>query len=70
MKNNLLIEDQRNYEEILWALVVKLSLIPSNNNQHPRTHMRHPKTTIAEWRGTCSGKHYLLFDLVLELGLF
>lgn len=30
---------------------------------------RRPKTTIAEWRGTCSGKHYLLEALFGELGL-
>ena len=30
---------------------------------------RHPETTIREWRGTCSGKHYLLQVLFAELGL-
>jgi len=30
---------------------------------------RHPETTIAEWQGTCSGKHYLLQALFSELGL-
>jgi len=30
---------------------------------------RWPETTIAEWRGTCSGKHYLLQALFAELGL-
>jgi hypothetical protein len=30
---------------------------------------RRPETTIAEWRGTCSGKHYLLQALFAELGL-
>jgi hypothetical protein len=30
---------------------------------------RRPETTIAEWRGTCSGKHYLLKALFAELGL-
>lgn len=30
---------------------------------------RQPETTIAEWRGTCSGKHYLLQALFAELGL-
>jgi hypothetical protein len=29
---------------------------------------RRPETLIAEWRGTCSGKHYLLRDLFTELG--
>lgn len=30
---------------------------------------RRPETIIAEWRGTCSGKHYLLHALFTELGL-
>jgi hypothetical protein len=30
---------------------------------------RRPETTIAEWQGTCSGKHYLLQALFAELGL-
>jgi hypothetical protein len=30
---------------------------------------RLPETTIAEWCGTCSGKHYLLQALFAELGL-
>lgn len=30
---------------------------------------RQPETLIREWRGTCSGKHYLLKDLYAELGI-
>lgn len=30
---------------------------------------REPATTLAEWRGTCSGKHYLLRALFEELGV-
>ena len=30
---------------------------------------RDPETIIAEWQGTCSGKHYLLQALFAELGL-
>lgn len=30
---------------------------------------REPTTTIREWRGTCSGKHYLLRALLAELGV-
>jgi hypothetical protein len=30
---------------------------------------RRPETIISEWRGTCSGKHYLLHKLFKELGL-
>lgn len=29
---------------------------------------REPETLISEWRGTCSGKHYLLKELFMELG--
>ena len=36
---------------------------------YQRASDRHPETTIAEWRGTCSGKHYLLQVLFAELGL-
>jgi hypothetical protein len=36
---------------------------------YQRASDRHPETTIAEWRGTCSGKHYLLQALFAELGL-
>jgi hypothetical protein len=34
-----------------------------------RAHDRLPRTTIREWRGTCSGKHYLLKSVFEELGL-
>jgi hypothetical protein len=33
-----------------------------------RASSRDPKTTIREWQGTCSGKHYLLKQLFGELG--
>ncbi len=33
-----------------------------------RASSRAPETIIAEWRGTCSGKHYLLKRLFAELG--
>lgn len=36
---------------------------------YQRASDRRPETTIAEWRGTCSGKHYLLHALFAELGL-
>jgi hypothetical protein len=29
---------------------------------------RRPETILAEWRGTCSGKHYLLHALLAEMG--
>lgn len=34
-----------------------------------RASSRRPEAIIAEWRGTCSGKHYLLSDIFRELGL-
>jgi hypothetical protein len=33
-----------------------------------RASSRKPETIIDEWKGTCSGKHYLLRDLFAELG--
>ena len=34
-----------------------------------RASSRKPEAIIEEWRGTCSGKHYLLADVFRELGL-
>jgi hypothetical protein len=35
---------------------------------YTRASSRDPETIIEEWRGTCSGKHYLLKNLFAELG--
>jgi hypothetical protein len=35
---------------------------------YTRASTRDPETIIREWRGTCSGKHYLLKGLFAELG--
>jgi hypothetical protein len=35
---------------------------------YERASSREPRVTIEEWRGTCSGKHYLLRALFEELG--
>ena len=35
---------------------------------YSRASSRDPETIIQEWRGTCSGKHYLLKSLFAELG--
>ena len=35
---------------------------------YTRASSRDPETIIGEWRGTCSGKHYLLQGLFAELG--
>jgi hypothetical protein len=37
--------------------------------RYHRASNRQPETILAEWQGTCSGKHYLLRDLFAELGL-
>lgn len=34
-----------------------------------RASSRDPEITIREWRGTCSGKHYLLKGIFAELGI-
>ena len=34
-----------------------------------RASSRKPEAIIEEWRGTCSGKHYVLADIFRELGL-
>lgn len=36
---------------------------------YQRASDRQPETLIREWRGTCSGKHYLLQALFAELGM-
>jgi hypothetical protein len=35
---------------------------------YERASDRRPETVIEEWRGTCSGKHYLLAQVLRELG--
>ena len=34
-----------------------------------RASTRRPESIIEEWRGTCSGKHYLLAEIFRELGM-
>ena len=34
-----------------------------------RASSRRPEAIIEEWRGTCSGRHYLLADIFREMGL-
>ena len=34
-----------------------------------RASSRRPQAIVEEWRGTCSGKHYLLADIFRDLGL-
>ncbi len=37
--------------------------------RYQRASDRQPETLLREWRGTCSGKHYLLGKLLAELGI-
>jgi hypothetical protein len=46
-----------------------LAFVLVRDMPYRRASNRRPETTIAEWRGTCSGKHYLLQALFAELGL-
>jgi hypothetical protein len=66
----------------LKAAAVERGLFPDDGTVHAeaafalvrdmpyrRASSRDPEVTIAEWRGTCSGKHILLQALLEELGL-
>jgi len=68
--------------KLLHSAAVERNLIPLDTEIDPglafclvrdmpyqRAGDRQPETTIKEWRGTCSGKHYLLHKLFEELGL-
>ena len=46
--------------ELVFTLVRDMS--------YQRASSRRPETIMTEWRGTCSGKHYLLHQLFAELG--
>jgi hypothetical protein len=67
--------------DILKSEAVQRELIKPSQEIDPRTVYtlvrdmpykrasdRQPETLIREWRGTCSGKHYLLKELFAELG--
>lgn len=69
------------YIDILVSKAVAKRLIKSDEDIDPelafllvrdmpytRASSRDPETIIREWRGTCSGKHYLLKQLFAELG--
>ncbi|HEY52237.1 MAG TPA: hypothetical protein G4N94_02135 [Caldilineae bacterium] len=68
--------------DLLKSEAVKRNLLPTDGAIDPATAFalvrdmpylrasdRRPETVIREWRGTCSGKHYLLKALFAELGL-
>ncbi|MPZ97932.1 MAG: hypothetical protein GEU80_01125 [Dehalococcoidia bacterium] len=54
-------DDQPMTPEAAYALV--------RDMPYRRASSRTPETTIEEWRGTCSGKHYLLRALLEGLGM-
>lgn len=56
----LLAADSELSAELVFALV--------RDMPYQRASSREPEITIHEWRGTCSGKHYLLKALFEELG--
>jgi hypothetical protein len=56
----LLSDDVELSPEIVFSLV--------RDMPYRRASSREPEVTIQEWRGTCSGKHYLLKRLFEELG--
>jgi hypothetical protein len=54
-------DDERLTPASIFALV--------RDMPYRRASDRRPQTTIEEWQGTCSGKHYLLHALYREFGL-
>jgi hypothetical protein len=61
LKRDLIGQDIALDPELVFTLV--------RDMPYQRASDRRPETTIAEWQGTCSGKHYLLHALFTELGL-
>ena len=61
VRRSLITQDRELDPELVFTLV--------RDMPYQRASDRRPETTIAEWRGTCSGKHYLLQALFAELGL-
>ena len=60
-KRGLLSEGESLSAEQAFALV--------RDMPYRRASSRKPEAIIREWRGTCSGKHYLLADVFRELGM-
>lgn len=61
VKRGLLGQDSRLSLQVVFTLV--------RDMPYQRASSREPAATIREWRGTCSGKHYLLKALFEEMGL-
>jgi len=54
---------------LLTTLTPALTFSLVRDMPYRRASDRLPPTSIAEWRGTCSGKHYLLAELLRAQGL-
>lgn len=61
LKRGLLDEDERLDAAAAFRLV--------RDMPYRRASDRQSETILREWRGTCSGKHYLLRDLLREIGM-
>jgi hypothetical protein len=61
IERDLISRDEELDPDLVFTLVRDMTYQRASN--------RDPETIIAEWRGTCSGKHYLLHKLFAELGL-
>ena len=61
LRRKLISQDDELDPELVFTLVRDMTYQRASN--------RDPETIIKEWRGTCSGKHYLLQKLFAELGL-
>ena len=60
IERDLITPDDKLNLQLVFTLVRDMS--------YQRASSRRSETIISEWRGTCSGKHYLLHKLFAELG--
>lgn len=59
---------QRGVLDALAAFSIPEAVRIVRDMPYARASDRQPETVIEEWRGTCSGKHYLLARVLEELG--
>ncbi len=60
-RRSLIADDEKLTTASAFALV--------RDMPYQRASTREPEAIVREWRGTCSGKHYLLADIFRELGM-
>ena len=60
-RRNLVADDKKLTAASAFALV--------RDMPYQRASTREPEAIVREWRGTCSGKHYLLHAIFRELGM-